>query len=168
MDQIEFADGFDTPDTLAFGLGAGQLAVVMAGALGAYSLMRSSLPPAVADSVAVLLAASAAALGWLKVAGRPALDWAIFAARFWMRPRHGVMGWTLSAATPGDTAAAPPGDAANEPQEPRLLRRLDALRDDFQIERVREGDDGRDDGHVLGIVGEMDDEGAVDLQRVDR
>ena len=26
MDQIEFADGFDTPDTLAFGLGAGQLA----------------------------------------------------------------------------------------------------------------------------------------------
>jgi MinD-like ATPase involved in chromosome partitioning or flagellar assembly len=117
MDQIEFADGFDTPDTLAFGLGAGQVAVVMVGALGAYSLMRSSLPPAVADPVAVVLAASAAALGWLKVAGRPALDWAIFAARFWMRPRHGVMGWTLSTLTPGDTAAAPPGDAANGPQD---------------------------------------------------
>ena len=41
MDQIEFADGFDRPDTLAFGLGSGQLAVVMGGALAAYSLMRS-------------------------------------------------------------------------------------------------------------------------------
>ena len=56
MDQIEFADGFDTPDTLAFGLGAGQLAVVMAGALAAYSLVRSSLPPAIVDPAAVLLA----------------------------------------------------------------------------------------------------------------
>ena len=45
MDQIEFADGFDTPDTLAFGLGAGQLMVVMAGALAAYSLVRSTLHP---------------------------------------------------------------------------------------------------------------------------
>jgi MinD-like ATPase involved in chromosome partitioning or flagellar assembly len=115
MDQIEFADGFDTPDTLAFGLGAGQLAVVMAGALGAYSLMRSNLPPVVADPFAVLLAASAAALGWLKVAGRPALDWTIFAARFWMRPRRGVMGWTLSAASPTDVVPERPEVAPPAP-----------------------------------------------------
>jgi len=60
MDQIEFADGFDRPDTLAFGLGAGQLAVVMVGALAAYSLLRSPLPPAVVDPVAVAIAAAAA------------------------------------------------------------------------------------------------------------
>jgi MinD-like ATPase involved in chromosome partitioning or flagellar assembly len=101
MDQIEFADGFDTPDTLAFGLGAGQLAVVMAGALAAYSLVRSPLPPAFVDPIAVLLAGSAATLGWLKVAGRPALDWAVFAAQFWMRPRRGTARWELAGAAPG-------------------------------------------------------------------
>ena len=68
MDQIEFADGFDRPDTLAFGLGAGQLAVVMVGALAAYSLARSPLPAPIADPVAVLLAIASAGLGWLRIA----------------------------------------------------------------------------------------------------
>jgi len=99
MDQIEFADGFDRPDTLAFGLGAGQLAVVMVGALAAYSLLRSPLPPAVVDPVAVAIAAAAAGLGWLRVAGRPALDWAVFAGLFWMRWRRGTTRWELATAT---------------------------------------------------------------------
>jgi MinD-like ATPase involved in chromosome partitioning or flagellar assembly len=128
MDQIEFADGFDTPDTLAFGLGAGQLAVVMAGALAAYSLARSPLPPVVVDPLAVLLAGSAATLGWLKVAGRPALDWAVFAAQFWMRPRRGMARWELDGAVPGsanggrmlaDVAPAAeqhPGSTSAQPQ----------------------------------------------------
>ncbi|MFZ2035266.1 MAG: AAA family ATPase, partial [Candidatus Dormiibacterota bacterium] len=90
MDQIEFADGFDRPDMLAFGLGAGQLAVVMVGALAAYSLVRSPLPPAVVDPVAGAIAIAAAGLGWLRVSGRPALDWAVFAGLFWMRPRRGT------------------------------------------------------------------------------
>ena len=107
MDQIEFADGFDTPDTLAFGLGAGQLAVVMAGALAAYSLVRSPLPAAFVDPIAVLLAGSAATLGWLKVAGRPALDWAVFAAQFWMRPRRGTARWEFAGAVPGLAIAVP-------------------------------------------------------------
>jgi len=102
MDQIEFADGFDRPDTLAFGLGAGQLAVVMVGALAAYSLVRSPLPAAVADPVAVAIAAAAAGLGWLRVAGRPALDWAVFAGLFWMRPRRGTIRWELATAAPSD------------------------------------------------------------------
>jgi MinD-like ATPase involved in chromosome partitioning or flagellar assembly len=102
MDQIEFADGFDRPDTLAFGLGAGQLAVVMVGALAAYSLVRSPLPPAVADPVALAIAAGAAGLGWLRVAGRPALDWAVFAGLFWMRPRRGTTRWELPTAAPSD------------------------------------------------------------------
>jgi hypothetical protein len=110
MDQIEFADGFDRPDTLAFGLGAGQLAVVMVGALAAYSLMRSPLPPAIVGPAAVLLAATAAGLGWLRIAGRPALDWAVFAGLFWMRPRRGATRWELATVTPGDDAGAAAGD----------------------------------------------------------
>jgi MinD-like ATPase involved in chromosome partitioning or flagellar assembly len=114
MDQIEFADGFDRPDTLAFGLGAGQLAVVMAGALAAYALMRSPFPPAVADPLAVVIAAAAAGLGWLRVAGRPALDWAVFAGLFWMRPRRGMAGWALATASPSDEVE-PSGDSSPQP-----------------------------------------------------
>jgi MinD-like ATPase involved in chromosome partitioning or flagellar assembly len=98
MDQIEFADGFDRPDTLAFGLGAGQLAVVMAGALAAYSLVRSPLPAVISDPVAAVLATAAAGLGWLRVAGRPALDWAVFAGLYWMRPRRGTTRWEVRTA----------------------------------------------------------------------
>jgi hypothetical protein len=77
MDQIEFADGFDRPDTLAFGLGAGQLAVVMAGALAAYALVRSPFPPAFADPAAVLIAAAAAGLGWAVLDATTAWDGAV-------------------------------------------------------------------------------------------
>jgi MinD-like ATPase involved in chromosome partitioning or flagellar assembly len=127
MDQIEFADGFDRPDTLAFGLGAGQLAVVMVGALAAYSLVRSPFPAAIVDPAAGLLVVAAAGLGWLRVAGRPALDWAVFAGLFWMRPRHGTARWELAAAADapggrdaaeaagvGDTRQAAAGDAADD------------------------------------------------------
>ena len=113
MDQIEFADGFDRPDTIAFGLGAGQLAVVMVGALAAYSLARSPLAPAIADPVAAVLAISAAGLGWLRVAGRPALDWAVFAGLFCMRPRRGTVRWEVAAASGAD------GGAADEGEPPR-------------------------------------------------
>src|SRR5579863_10301042 len=102
MDQIEFADGFDRPDTIAFGLGAGQVAVVMVGAMAAYSLVRSPLPPAFVDPVAGVLVAGAAGLGWLRVAGRPALDWAIFAGQFWMRPRRGRTRWSIAPARPSE------------------------------------------------------------------
>jgi MinD-like ATPase involved in chromosome partitioning or flagellar assembly len=91
MEPIEFADGFDRPDRIAFGLTGGQLAVVMVGALAAYSLVRSPLPAAVADPGAVVLAALAAGLGWTRFAGRPVLDWAIFAALFLLRPRRGTV-----------------------------------------------------------------------------
>ncbi len=115
MDQIEFADGFDRPDTLAFGLGAGQLAVVMAGALAAYALVRSPFPPAFADPAAVLIAVAAAGLGWLRVAGRPALDWAVFAGMFWMRPRRGMAQWALATASPSDGAPTTDDDAPDAP-----------------------------------------------------
>src|ERR1700692_3162314 len=109
MDQIEFADGFDRPDTLAFGLGAGQLAVVMVGALAAYSLLRSPLPSAMADPAAGGVGGAAAARGWLRIAGRPALDCAVFAGLFCMRPRRGTTRWELTTATPGDGTGAAAG-----------------------------------------------------------
>jgi septum site-determining protein MinD len=117
MDQIEFADGFDRPDTIAFGLGAGQVAVVMVGVLAAYSLVRSPLPPALVDPAAALLVVAAAGLGWLRVAGRPALDWAIFAGQFWMRRRRGTTRWNLATPPPADDArrGAPAPEAPPAP-----------------------------------------------------
>ena len=110
MDQIEFADGFDRPDQIAFGLAAGQMAVVMGGALAAYSLLRSPLPAAFADPVAVVIAAVAAGLGWIRVAGRPALDWAVFSGLYLMRPRHGTTRgvWPPEEPLPAATATPVP------------------------------------------------------------
>jgi MinD-like ATPase involved in chromosome partitioning or flagellar assembly len=125
MDPIEFADGFDRPDRIAFGLSGGQLAVVMVGALGAYSLVRSPLPAAFADPVAAVLVVVAAGLGWLRVAGRPVLDWAIFAGLFLLRPRRGVVRWEMAVeAVPSWSAAsnspATEGVASAAPTAPPL------------------------------------------------
>ena len=121
MDQIEFADGFDRPDQIAFGLGAGQLAVVMGGALAAYSLVRSPLPPAFADPVAVLIATVAAGLGWIRVAGRPALDWAIFGGVYLLRPRRGTARGSAAGEEPATPRSAPKSGEAppsNAPASP--------------------------------------------------
>lgn len=91
MDGIHFADGFDTPDRLAFGLGAPQLITVVTGCLLAFGLLHAPLPAAVAVPVAVVIVAVAATLGWYRVAGRPALDWAMFAVRHLLGPRRGVL-----------------------------------------------------------------------------
>lgn len=91
MDGIHFADGFDTPDRLAFGLGAPQLITVVTGCLLAFGLLHAPVPAAVAIPVAVVIVAVAATLGWYRVAGRPALDWAMFAACHVVGPRRGVL-----------------------------------------------------------------------------
>jgi len=91
VDDAEFADGFDRPDRLAFGLGAAQLLVVAAGFVIAYLLVRSGVVRQVALPCAVLVATLSAGLGWLRVGGRPALDWALLAARYATRPRDGSL-----------------------------------------------------------------------------
>jgi len=91
VEEVQFADGLDAPDRLAFGLAAGQLMIVVAGALLAYALIRSSLPAAVSAPAALTLGAIAATLGWLRVAGRPALDWAIFVWSYATQPRAGLL-----------------------------------------------------------------------------
>lgn len=97
MDGIQFADGFDTPDRVAFGLGAPQLIAVAAGALLALGLVHLPVPGAISVPAAAMVVFSAAALGWLRVAGRPLLDWAVFALGHVIRPREG----TLVAVTSG-------------------------------------------------------------------
>jgi MinD-like ATPase involved in chromosome partitioning or flagellar assembly len=61
------------------------------------------------DPLAALLAAGAAGLGWLRIAGRPALDWAVFAVLFWVRPRRGAARWELASGRPGDGPAPDEG-----------------------------------------------------------
>lgn len=91
MDGIQFADGFDTPDRLAFGLGAPQLVAVAAGALLAVGLVHLPVPGAISVPAAAMVVSLAAALGWLRVAGRPLLDWALFALGHLVRPREGTL-----------------------------------------------------------------------------
>src|SRR5437868_6319667 len=55
----------------------------------AYAVARSPLPPPVAMPIAASLASVAAVLGWFRVAGRPALDWAVYACLYAVRPRGG-------------------------------------------------------------------------------
>jgi MinD-like ATPase involved in chromosome partitioning or flagellar assembly len=117
MDQIEFADGFDRPDQIAFGLGAGQLAVVMAGALAAYAILRSPLAPEIADPLAVVIASIAAALGWIRFSGRPALDWAVFAGLYFVRVRQGTLHCELAA---GETLPVQPS-MVEEPEKAPII-----------------------------------------------
>ena len=58
--------------------------------------------------------------------------------------------------------------AALAAQELQLLEALDALGHDLQVEVVAEADDGAHDGGILGVHREVVDEGAVDLERVER
>lgn len=104
MDGIHIADGFDTPDRLAFGLGAPQLITVVAGCLLAFGLLHAPLPAAVAVPFAVVLVVVTAALGWFRIGGRPALDWALFAGRHLLGPRRGVL--VVARSTPPSAAPA--------------------------------------------------------------
>ena len=131
MDQIEFADGFDRPDTLAFGLGAGQLAVVMAGCAG--GVLAGSLAAA-AGHRGSACGVARRRRGRARVAARCGAAGARLGrvrGLFWMRPRRGAARWELASGRPGDGAtpdeAARPaaailelfGKADSEPERPR-------------------------------------------------
>jgi MinD-like ATPase involved in chromosome partitioning or flagellar assembly len=137
VEEVQFADGLDTPDRLAFGLGAGQLVIVVGGALLAYALMRSSLPASVSAPAAFALGAVAAALGWLRLAGRPALDWAIFVCRYARQPRAGFLQFDTPATAPAGAEltarpaapAVPAGTPTHTiiPLRPYLVRDANAV-----------------------------------------
>ena len=52
-------------------------------------------------------------------------------------------------------------------QELELRRGLHALRHDLQVQAVTERNDGPHDRRIVGIVTDVGDEGAVDLERVE-
>jgi MinD-like ATPase involved in chromosome partitioning or flagellar assembly len=91
MADIDFADGFDVPEPLAWGLTPTQLGTALTGALLAYLALHSSLPPAVAVPLAAAAAAAGLALALIRRDGRPLIEWAAVAARFWARPRRGLL-----------------------------------------------------------------------------
>ena len=141
MDEIQFADGFDAPDRLAFGLGAGQLLTVVAGGLLAYAVARSPLPPPVAMPIAASLASVAAVLGWFRVAGRPALDWAVYACLYAVRPRGGRFAVDVtSARVPATTRHRPvmrPRATSPRAPSPRAPRAHPAAAPDADIIPLR-------------------------------
>lgn len=58
--------------------------------------------------------------------------------------------------------------AAEAAEKGELLRGFDPFGDGFEAECLGEGDDGLDDGAVVGVVGETGDERTVDLEGLDR
>jgi hypothetical protein len=89
MDQVSMNDGLDGRETVAFGLGAAEVAVFVLALLTGYAALRSGLPGVVAWSLAGLLVATGAALAWGRLAGRSMLEWAVLLARFAVRVQRG-------------------------------------------------------------------------------
>jgi MinD-like ATPase involved in chromosome partitioning or flagellar assembly len=138
VDEVQFADGFDAPDKLAFGLGAPQLATVVGAAVFGYVLVRSPLPSLFALPVALLIVGAAATLAWVRVCGRPALDWAVLAARFAAGPRRG----SLLVATHADAAAG----ASQPASEPGSIIPLFRSHEPLPEEPSPQASDGRGPG----------------------
>jgi MinD-like ATPase involved in chromosome partitioning or flagellar assembly len=89
MDQVSMNDGLDGRETVAFGLGAAEVAVFVLALLTGYAVLRSGLPGVVAWSLAGLLVVAGAALAWGRMAGRSMLEWAVLLARFAVRVQRG-------------------------------------------------------------------------------
>ncbi|MEO8897358.1 MAG: hypothetical protein ABI352_07205 [Candidatus Dormibacter sp.] len=82
-------DGLDGRETVAFGLGAAEVAVFVLALLTGYAALRSGLPGAVAWALAGLFVAFGALLAWGRTAGRSMLEWAVLLARFVVRAHRG-------------------------------------------------------------------------------
>ena len=110
-----FADGFDEPDVVAFGLPAPQLMTVVAAAVVAYLILRLTLPGVLTVPMAVAVAGAGALLGWGRWLDRPLLAWAVAGGRFAIAPkqRHFIV---LSEAV--DDPAAAPGAGSASPFPP--------------------------------------------------
>ena len=58
------------------------------------------------------------------------------------------------------------GMAAGVGEQALLCDRFDPFGDDRQVQCLCKGDDGIDDGGVVGVAGDVPDEGLIDLQLV--
>jgi MinD-like ATPase involved in chromosome partitioning or flagellar assembly len=89
MDQVAMNDGLDGRETVAFGLGAAEVAVFVLALLTGYAALRSGLPGVVEWALAGLLVTGGALLAWGRMAGRSMLEWAVLLARFAIRAHCG-------------------------------------------------------------------------------
>jgi MinD-like ATPase involved in chromosome partitioning or flagellar assembly len=89
--EIDFPDGFDTPEPLAWGLTPAQLGTSVAGAVLAYLGLHSPLPRIAAVPLAFIAVGAGLTLALARKEGRTLISWAAAAARFWSRPRRGLL-----------------------------------------------------------------------------
>src|ERR1019366_596250 len=122
--KIDFADGFDAPEPLAWGLTPAQLGTVVAGAVLAYLCLHAPLPRIVAVPLALVAASAGLNLALARRDGRTLISWAAAAARFWTRPRRGLLVVVQAAQPPDPTSTQ---DSTHR-REPVLLDREDAVR----------------------------------------
>jgi MinD-like ATPase involved in chromosome partitioning or flagellar assembly len=113
MAEIDFADGFDVQEPLAWGLTPAQLGTVLATAAVAYLVLHASVPRLLAIPSAILLVGAGLALALVRREGRTLIAWTVVAARFWTRPRRGLL------VVDGAPAAAPGGTPARVGAGPR-------------------------------------------------
>jgi MinD-like ATPase involved in chromosome partitioning or flagellar assembly len=118
--KIDFADGFDTPEPLAWGLTPAQLGTVVAGAVLAYLCLHAPLPRIVAVPLALVAASAGLTLALARRDGRALISWAAAAARFWTRPRHGLLVMVQAPDPAGAPAAARWRDTPILDREDRL------------------------------------------------
>ncbi|MFN2569072.1 MAG: CpaE family protein, partial [Candidatus Dormibacteria bacterium] len=91
MSEVRFADGFDGPDPIVFGLGPAQLLSVVTGLLLTYAFLQAPLPIYVRTPGGLVIVAVSASLGWLRLEGRPLIDWLARAMSFLLRRRSGPL-----------------------------------------------------------------------------
>ncbi len=91
MGEVDFADGFDISEPLLWGLTPAQLGTIVAGVALGYLAFRSPLPHAAGVAIGIVLAACALGISTLRVEGRTLLAWLGAAARWYRRPRAGLI-----------------------------------------------------------------------------
>ena len=91
MAEIDFADGFDVPEPLAWGMTPAQVGAVLLAAVLAYLTLHSALPRAAAVPLAATELGAGLVVALVRHEGRTLLSWASVAASFWTRPRRGLL-----------------------------------------------------------------------------
>ncbi|HEY8755802.1 MAG TPA: hypothetical protein VIN65_05565 [Candidatus Dormibacteraeota bacterium] len=88
MDKQSMNDGLDGRETIAFGLVAGEIAVLTLALLAGYAVLHSGLAGPIVWTLAAVLLIGGSTLAWGRLAGRPLLEWCVLLARFLVRTRH--------------------------------------------------------------------------------
>ena len=168
MEEIRFADGFDTAEPLALGLAAPELACAVLGLAFGYLLIHSPLPPVLAYVLAGLVVIAALGLAALRHEGRSLLQWAIVAARFYMRPRTQLLIRPEALRDGGEIPAPRIALMADEPETSVSLQPVERpwerwlRKDDDVTPEIPTAADPEDAECITGDDIEIDDENEDD------